>query len=379
MADMLKTRQNLLSCVKRVVVKIGSNVLASSEMALDESVINRISEELSSVMDNGYKLVLVSSGAILAGMSKIGLKEKPRLVRQKQAVAAVGQSILIRTYEKHFERFGKRVAQILLTDGDLIQRERYINARNTIETLFSYEVLPIVNENDTVAVDEIKFGDNDTLSGVVSQMLEADLLIILSDVDGLYTADPNLNADAHFIPVVETIDKDIFNLAKKTTSLIGIGGMVTKIKAAQTVSKSGTATIILNGRLQNAVARVLAGEELGTLFLSQGNKLNSRRCWIAFTLKPNGEVVVDEGAYRALTVEKKSLLPSGIQKVCGAFDAGDSVRIISNDGKEFARGLVNYNSTEIERIKGIRSRHIEQILGYCTSDEVIHRDNLAVL
>jgi glutamate 5-kinase len=375
----MRDRKKILSKVRRVVVKIGSNVLASSEITLDDSVVNRISADLSKVMDQGYKVVVVSSGAILAGRSKLGLKERPRLVRQKQAVAAVGQSTLMRTYEKHMERFGKRVAQILLTDGDMTHRQRYINARNTIETLFSYGVLPIVNENDTVAVEEIKFGDNDTLSSVVSQLVEADLLIILSDVDGLYTADPNKNPDARLIPLVEAIDQEIYSIAKETPSIIGIGGMTTKIRAAQTAAKSGTTSIIVNGRIPDIVSRLLAGEELGTLFLPQEDKLNCRKCWIAFTLKPQGSLVVDEGAYKALKEKKKSLLPSGIKEVKGSFDAGDSVSIISAEGKEFARGLVNYSSLEINRIKGVRSTFLEQILGYCTAEEVIHRDNLAIL
>lgn len=379
MIDKENTRHRLIANAKRVVVKIGSNVLASSDLVLDDSVFSRICADLSKVMDQGYKLVVVSSGAILAGMSKLGLRERPRLIKQKQAVAAVGQSTLIKTYEKHLERFGKKVAQILLTDSEMTHRKRYINARNTIETLFCYNVLPIVNENDTVAVEEIKLGDNDTLSAVVSQMIEADLLIILSDIDGLYTADPHRNPDALFIPVVETIDQGVYSLAKKSASCIGTGGMITKIKTAQVAAKSGTATIIVNGRISDIICKVLGGEKLGTLFLPQEDTLSSRKCWIAFTLKPRGRLILDEGAYKALVMENRSLLPSGIKEVGGRFDAGDPVSLISPDGKEFARGLVNYSYEEIGRIKGIKSRHIEQILGFCTSDEVIHKDNLAIL
>lgn len=376
---MKRDRKGILAGAKRIVVKIGSNVLASPQTTLDDGVVERISADLSKVMDQGYHVVVVSSGAILAGRAKLGLKERPRLVCQKQAVAAVGQSTLIRIYEKHMERLGKRVAQILLTDGDMIHRQRYINARNTIETLFNYGVLPIINENDSVAIEEIKFGDNDALSAVVSQLVEADLLIILSDVDGLYTSDPNKDPDAHFIPIVETINQEIYSLAAETSSFVGIGGMVTKIKAAQAATKSGTATIILNGRAADGVTRVLAGEELGTLFLPQEDKLNCRKCWIAFTLKPRGRLTVDEGAYHALKENKRSLLPSGIRDVSGTFDAGDSVSILSPEGMEFARGLVNYNASEIQRIKGVKSKFLEQILGYCIADEVIHRDNLAIL
>ncbi|MGA1797003.1 MAG: glutamate 5-kinase [bacterium] len=376
---MAKDRKGMLSHVRRVVVKIGSNVLASSRITLDEGVVERISADLSTVMDAGYKVVLVTSGAILAGRAKLGLRERPRLVCQKQAVAAVGQSTLMRTYEKHMEQFGKRVAQLLLTDGDMTHRQRYINARNTLETLFSYGVLPVVNENDTVAVEEIKFGDNDTLSAVVSQLVEADLLIILSDVDGLYTADPNQDTDARFIPVVESIDKEILSLAGETPSIVGIGGMITKIQAAQTAAQSGTTTVIVNGRIPGVISRILQGEELGTLFLPKEDTLNCKRCWIAFRLKPRGTITVDEGAFKALTVSKKSLLPSGIIGVSGNFDSGESVSILSPDGKEFARGLVNYNASEIKRIKGVRSKLIDQILGYCTAEEVVHRDNLAIL
>lgn len=376
---MMGDRKEILSKVKRVVVKIGSNVLATPDINLDDKIVNKISADLSKVMDQGYKLVVVSSGAILAGRAKLGLKERPRLVRQKQAVAAVGQSILIRTYEKHMERFGKRVAQILLTDGDMTNRQRYINARNTLETLFGYGVLPIVNENDTVAVEEIKFGDNDTLSGVVSQLVEADLLIILSDVDGLYTSDPNKDPGARFIPLVKTINQEICSIARETPSIIGIGGMTTKIRAAQTAARSGTTCIIVNGRIPDIVSRLLAGEELGTLFLAQEDKLNCRKCWIAFTLKPQGSLTVDEGAYKALKEGKKSLLPSGIKEIKGIFDAGDAVSIITEEGNEFARGLVNYSSLEINKIKGLKSKFLEQILGYCASTEVVHRDNLAIL
>ncbi|MBN2373621.1 glutamate 5-kinase [bacterium] len=376
---MEERRQRLISAVRRVVVKIGSNVLATPDFALDDKVVSRISTDLSKAMDQGYKLVVVSSGAILAGMSKLALKEKPCLIKQKQAVAAVGQATLIRTYEKHFEALGKKVAQILLTNGEMSHRKRYINARNTMETLFGYNVLPIVNENDTVAVDEIKMGDNDTLSGVVSQMIEADLLIILSDVDGLYTADPNRYTDARFIPLVDTINQDIYSLAEGVSSFIGTGGMVTKIRTAQAAAKSGTATIIVNGRTPSVVSRILSGEEIGTLFIPDEEKLNSRKSWIAFALKPRGSIIVDEGACNALIVDNKSLLPSGVMDVKGDFDSGDPVSLISPNDKEFARGLVNYSSSEIARIKGIKSCFIEQILGYCTSDEVIHRDNLAIL
>lgn len=376
---MEELRQRFISAARRIVVKIGSNVLAAPDFALDDKMVGMISTDLSKVMDQGYKLVVVSSGAILSGMSKLSLKERPRLIKQKQAVAAVGQAALIRTYEKHFEALGKKVAQILLTNGEMSHRKRYINARNTMETLFGYNVLPIVNENDTVAVEEIKLGDNDTLSGVVSQMIEADLLIILSDVDGLYTADPNRDPNARFIPLVDTISQDIYSLAEGTASFIGTGGMVTKIRTAQAAAKSGTATIIVNGRTPSVVSRILSGEELGTLFIPDEERLNSRKSWIAFALKPLGSVIVDEGAYSALIKENKSLLPSGIMEVKGDFDSGDPVSIISHDEKEFARGLVNYSASEIARIKGIKSCFIEQILGYCTSEEVIHRDNLAIL
>lgn len=372
-------RSSLISRVKRVVVKIGSNVLSHPDLTLDYSIFENLSSDISNAIDEGFKMVVVSSGAILAGMAKLEIKNRPRLIKQKQAVAAVGQSTLMNTYEKYFERFEKRVAQILLTDDDMSDRKRYINARNTIETLFCLDVLPIVNENDTVAIDEIKLGDNDTLSSVVSQMIEADLLIILSDIDGLYSADPNRFSDARFIPIVKNIDKSIYELAKESYTSIGTGGMLTKIKAAQGAVKSGTSTIIVNGRINGVVSRILKGEELGTLFIAEEEVLSSRKSWIAFTLKPRGSLIVDEGAYKALTENNKSLLASGIKKVNGAFDPGDPVSLLSPDGIEFARGLVNYSAEEIDRIKGIKSSFIEQILGYCISDEIIHRDNLAVI
>ena len=373
-------RKKVLKKVSRIVIKIGSGVLTTPDRSgLDDTVIEEITRQVSTLHKSGHETILVSSGAIAAGVKELNLKKTPVDIPHKQAAAAIGQSRLIGKYERHFKREGLNVAQILLTHDDLSNRIRYLNAKNTILTILSYKVIPIINENDTVAVDEIKFGDNDTLSAMVANLIEADLLIILSDVKGLYSADPKLDPTAELIPVVEKITNEIEVMAGDSRSATGVGGMVTKIQAAKRLSHSGIPTVIVGGKVNGIIEAVIKGEEVGTLFLPEEDKLGSKKYWIAYTLKSKGKVRVDNGAKNVLIADGKSLLPSGILEIEGKFKSGDMVSCIDSRNREFARGLVNYSSNELKKIKGKRSSEIEEILGYKMVDEAIHRDNLVIL
>lgn len=373
------TRRKILGKARRIVVKVGSSILASVEKGLHYEVFAHLTKELSDLKCQGYEIVLVSSGAIAAGMEKLGYKTRPQSITQKQATAAVGQSRLMNIYEDCFSRSQQMVAQILLTHDDLSHRRRFLNARNTVLTLLELGIIPIINENDTVVVDEIKFGDNDNLSALVTNLIEADLLIILTDIDGLCDSDPRYNPHAKCIPLIEDIDMDIEGMIGDTHGEWRVGGMVSKIQAAQKASRSGIPTVIARGTRKGVLHQILEGKEIGTLILPRLETLSSRKHWIAFNLKPKGDVVIDEGAKKAIILKGKSLLPSGVLKIRGAFDRGDSVSCVGPRGKEFARGLVNYSASELERIKGLRTEQIEKILGYKYSDEVIHRDDLVVL
>jgi glutamate 5-kinase len=346
---------------------------------LDDSVIKEIARQVSNLYKSGYEIILVSSGAIISGIKELNLKEIPRDIPNKQAAAAVGQSHLIGKYERHFKKEGLKVAQILLTHDDLSNRVRYLNAKNTILTILSHKVIPIINENDTVAVDEIKFGDNDTLSAMVANLIEADLLIILSDVKGLYRADPKLNPAAELIPVVRKITHEIEMMVGDSKSITGVGGMATKLQAAKMMSLAGIPAIIVDGKCKGIIEAAIIGEEVGTLFLPEEDKLSSKKHWIAYTLKSKGRLKLDDGAKSVLISNGKSLLPSGVIDLDGRFESGDMVSCIDTQNREFARGLVNYSSKELKKIKGIHSSRIEDILGYKIVDEVIHRDNLVIL
>ena len=373
-------RKKVLKKVSRIVIKIGSGVLTTPDRSgLDDTVIEEITRQVSTLHKSGYEMILVSSGAIAAGVKELNLKKTPVDIPHKQAAAAIGQSRLIGKYERHFKREGLNVAQILLTHDDLSNRIRYLNAKNTILTILSYKVIPIINENDTVAVDEIKFGDNDTLSAMVANLIEADLLIILSDVKGLYSADPKLDPTAELIPVVEKITNEIEVMAGDSRSATGVGGMVTKIQAAKRLSHSGIPTVIVDGKVNGIIEAVIKGEEVGTLFLPEEDKLGSKKYWIAYTLKSKGKVRVDNGAKNVLIADGKSLLPSGILEIEGKFKSGDMVSCIDSRNREFARGLINYSSTELKKIRGKHSSEFEEILGYKMVDEAIHRDNLVIL
>ncbi|MEW6375649.1 MAG: glutamate 5-kinase [Thermodesulfobacteriota bacterium] len=372
-------RRETLDKVRRIVVKVGSSILASVGKGLHHEVFSHLAREISELKRQGYEIVLVSSGAIAAGMEKLGYKTRPQSITQKQATAAVGQSRLINIYEGQFSRYQQMVAQILLTHDDLSHRRRFLNARNTLLALLELGIIPIINENDTVVVDEIKFGDNDNLSALITNLIEADLLIILTNIEGLCDADPKVNPQARCIPLVEDIDTDMEGIAGETTSEMSVGGMLSKIQAAQKVARFGIPTVVACGTKKEVLHQILKGKEIGTLILPKMEALSSRKHWIAFNLKPQGDIIVDEGAKKALVQKGKSLLPSGVVKVRGFFDRGDSVSCIGPRGKEFARGLVNYSTSELEKIKGLRSEQIEKVLGYKYSDEVIHRDDLVVL
>jgi glutamate 5-kinase len=371
--------RDIIKTAKRIVIKIGSGVLTSKDNGLDPTVISSISDQIAILIKEGREIILVSSGAVAAGRKELGLVERPRTIPQKQAAAAVGQSRLMHFYEEAFARHALTVAQILLTHSDLADRQRFLNARATLDTLLSFGVIPIINENDTVAVEEIKFGDNDNLSALVTSLTEAHLLLILTDIDGLYNADPRANPDATLIPLVKTISKEIELAATGTSTGVGTGGMATKLAAAKKVGKSGIPTIMTNGKLPGIITSAVAGTQIGTLFLPERECLNRRKHWIAYTLRPAGKIVVDAGARGVLSKQGKSLLPSGIVRVEGSFERGNSVRICDPEGIEFARGIVDYSSEEIRKILGHKSKEIEQILGYRYGDEIVHRDNLVVL
>ena len=372
-------RRELLKSIKRVVIKIGSRVLTDDEGGLDPAVIGRICGDIALLRELGKQVVVVSSGAIAAGRSELGLTEKPKTIPQKQAAAAIGQTRLMRAYEEALAPHGLKAAQLLLTSEDLGSRQRFLNARATIDTLLGYGIIPVINENDTVVVDEIKFGDNDNLSALVTSVAESDLLLILTDVEGLYSSDPGQNPDARLIPLVQGITRELERAAGGAASSVGTGGMATKVAAAKKAGKNGVPTILVAGKRAGILSAAMRGEEVGTLFLPQGAGLKGRKHWIAYTLKPAGRVTVDDGARNVLQKKGKSLLPSGVVGVEGRFERGACVRICGSDGNEFARGLSDYSSSEIARLAGHNSSEIEELLGYRYADVIIHRDNLVVI
>lgn len=368
-------RTILLAHVRRVVIKIGSGVI-SGEAGLDLAQIESICRDIVDLRQRGFEVVLVSSGAVAAGKGELGIVGRPQTIPLKQAAAAIGQSRLMRSYKDALRPFGVTVAQVLLTRDDLANRRRYLNARNTLMTLLEHGVLPIINENDTVVVDEIRFGDNDNLSAMVTNLVEAQLLAILSDVDGLYDSDPRHNPQAQLITEVERITDEIEAMAGDEGGPLGTGGMATKIKAAKRATLFGAGTAIINGRTPQNLRFLFDGHELGTYFLPVRDPIAARKHWIAFTKKPRGKLLLDEGARTAILDGGKSLLPSGIRSIDGEFDRGDAVRLCTLDGKEFAKGVTNYSSLELLRIMGCKTKEIETILGYKYGDEVVHRDNL---
>ena len=385
-------RKNILKSAKRVVIKVGSGVIsdhesgkAPLERGLSLKRIRSYARRIKAIVDAGYEVILVSSGAIMAGRERLNLKRPNLDIPEKQACAAIGQSSLIRSYERAFETQGLKVAQILLGHDDLENRKRYLNVRHTLEALLEHGVIPIVNENDSVTVDEIKIGDNDTLSANVACMAEAHLLILLSDVDGLYTSDPSQAnsrsgaSPAELISHVDRITSKIEKLAGKSKNPLAVGGMYTKVLAAKKTMSFGIPTLIVNGLKGENLKKVFAGSQVGTLFWSGEAKIKDRKHWIAHTLKPAGSIKIDAGAGKALVERGKSLLAAGIVKVDGKFEFGASVRIVNERGKEIARGLVNYNSRDLDQIKGMKTAAVRSLVGANFYEEVIHRDDLVLI
>jgi len=373
------TRKNIVSRAKRVVIKLGSYVLTTPSFKLDRKVFSDVVHTIAEARKKNIESVLVSSGAIASAMGTLGLKERPKLISQEQAAAAIGQIGLMGLYNRLLGKYGINAAQILLTHSDLRNRQRFLNARHTLNSVLEYGAVPIINENDTTVVEEIRFGDNDYLSSLVTNLVQADLLIILTDIDGFYDRDPKKFDDAKFISLIENIDSSIEKLALGTKSKIARGGMATKIKAAKTAALFGVPTIIANGKTEGNLSKILRGEEVGTLILPKKNKLTSRKHWIAFTLKPHGKINVDDGAKTAIIEKARSLLPSGITGVTGDFDPEEPVSCCDKKGVEFARGLSAYSSEEIEKIKGAKTSEVRGILGHDSPPEVINRDDMVIL
>lgn len=375
---MIVSREKLHTA-KRIVIKVGSSTITHSNGKRNFARIEKLAMELSDLSNQGKEIILVSSGAIAVGVDRLGLSEKPKTIPGKQAAAAVGQGILMHTYEKIFADYGQIVAQILLTKADAENRNRYTNCRNTFLKLLESKVIPIVNENDAVAVDEIKIGDNDNLSAIVASIVDADLLILLSDIDGLYTANPQIDKNATIITEVHEITEEIESLAGGAGSSLGTGGMATKIQAGKIAIHSGITMVIASGEENNAITRIINGENIGTLFLSKENKLQFRKRWLAFGANISGKIFVDDGCVQAISQNNSSLLPAGILGVEGEFENGHTVAICQVSGREIARGLANFSAKETLQIKGLKSSQVEEILGQKLYDEVVHRDNMVIL
>ena len=374
----MKTRQQLAKS-KRWVIKIGSSLVTDDGQGLDANAIKSWTEQITELRSQGKEILLVSSGAVAEGMVRLGWNSRPNALHELQAAAAVGQMGLVQTYESCFKKHGILSAQILLTHDDLSDRKRYLNARSTLRSLLDLGVIPIINENDTVATDEIRFGDNDTLAALVANLAEADALIILTDQQGLYTEDPRKNPEAEFVSTGQASDARLHKMASSSGGSLGRGGMSTKLSAAQRAARSGTATLITSGRNENPLLAIADSKENGTLLLPDDEPIAARKQWLAGHLKVSGQLVLDEGASNVLLGSGRSLLPVGVTSVTGNFIRGEMVSCISHEGKEIARGLVNYNAIEAAKICGKSSTEVEQTLGYIDEDELIHRDNLVIV
>ncbi len=373
---MIQSRADLAG-VRRMVVKIGSSLLADAKTGIRQDVVDELVDELAEYMAEGMQVAIVTSGAVALGRMQMGCSNRPLTVHEKQAAAAIGQPQLIRAYAQSFERHGHSVAQMLLTKDDLRHRRRYLNARNTSKTLFSAGVVPIVNENDTVMVVEIKFGDNDSLGALVSLLIDGDLLVMLTDVGGLYDKNPSEHDDAQHISLVANLGAEHFAMAGDTGSAFGTGGMTSKLEAVRVATRGGVTVAIIDGRQAGALRRLLNGEDKGTLFLCGEDRHTRRQHWIADILHPAGQIHIDAGAARALLERGSSLLPVGVMTVDGVFDKGECVEVIGPSGV-IARGLCNYTAEEMRRIQGHVSDEIESMLGYSDFSSVVHRDNLVL-
>jgi len=370
----------VFSRCRRLLIKVGSAVLTGPK-GLNRVMVHRLSDQISELRqrNSGFEVLVVSSGAVASGSRRVGLTERPRTIPQKQAAAAVGQGVLMEAWEEAFDKYDLLVAQVLLTGEDLANRHRYLNARNTLETLLSWGITPVINENDTVVVEEIKFGDNDQLSALIAGLVGADLVINLTDTEGLYDCDPRMNSAARLIPMVTRVDAKVIACATPAAGAVGTGGMLSKLNAARKCLASGIPMVIAPGRERDVLLRLFAGEQLGTLFLPNERAYQGKKVWLASLSKPAGDLTLDEGAVTALQERGRSLLPIGIREVRGTFGIGAPVRCIDRQGNVIGIGLTNYKSSEIENIKGRHSEEIEGLIGYKHSDEVIHRDNFVLI
>ncbi|AZN37115.1 glutamate 5-kinase [Iodobacter ciconiae] len=371
--------QSIIHAAHRIVVKVGSSLVTNEGRGLDHAALLRWAQEIAEVSKMGKQVVLVSSGAIAEGVARLGWSQKPTSVHEKQAAAAVGQMGLCQAYESAFRAYGLKTAQILLTHEDLADRTRYLNARSTLMTLLNLGVIPIINENDTVVTAEIKFGDNDTLGALVTNLIEGDALIILTDQTGLYTADPRSNPDARLVKEAEAGNASLEDMAGGAGSSVGTGGMYTKIIAAKRAARSGASTVIACGREPDVLARLARGERIGTQLTAQSTPLAAKKQWIADHLQLKGSVVLDAGAVRALRLQGSSLLPIGVKEALGDFLRGDVVSCVDASGLEIARGLANYSAAETRRIMCLPTGQIEATLGYIDESELIHRDNMVLM
>ncbi len=373
--DGLYYRQTLFDKAKRVVVKVGSAVLTDGS-GINQEVVDNLCRQLAFLHNSGREVILVSSGAVAAGRKRLDFSDSAAVgLKEKQALAAIGQSRLMQIYDETFSHYGKKIGQILLTHSDLSNRDRFLNVRNTLFTLFRFGVIPIVNENDTVSVEELRFGDNDTLGAYIANLIEADMFICLTDVVGLYSANPKTDPNARPIYTVAEITPEVEAMVGNVKSSLGTGGMQSKLKAAKMVAAGGGSSFIGPGREKNILELLFSGKMIGTFFLPRKDRINSRKQWIANILRTKGALVIDSGAERAMKKHGKSLLPVGVVEVKGSFGVGDSVRIVNEQNEKLAVGLVNYSSIDLLKIKGLASEKIESVLGFKDSDEIIHRDN----
>ncbi len=365
--------------VNRVVIKIGSSLLTQGGQGLHQEAIRAWVSQMAGLKQRSVDVVLVSSGSVAEGVSRLKLKARPKTLHELQAAAAVGQMGLVRVFDDNFQHHGLHAAQVLLTHDDLSDRQRYLNARSTLLTLLKFGVVPVINENDTVATEEIRFGDNDTLAALVANLVEAELLIILTDQMGLYTGDPSIYPDAELIPQISVNDNRLEKMAGESRSGLGRGGMYTKVRAARLAARSGAATVIVSGRLESVIEKVIAGMEVGTHFLPDIEPLAARKRWLAGQLQVKGKLVLDAGAVKVLRSDGKSLLAVGVKSVSGRFERGELVSCFDESGIEIARGLINYGNSDAELIAGKSSSEFEKILGYADDSEMIHRDNIVLI
>jgi glutamate 5-kinase len=372
-------RQEVIALAQTVVVKVGTNVITGADGRLDADRLQALADQIHRIRATGRKVVLVSSGAIGAGVGRLGMGKRPTDLRHLQGCAAIGQGFLMRAYQECFDRHGTHTAQILLTAGDFDSRSRYLNVRNTILTLFEWDVLPIINENDTVSVAEIRFGDNDHLAAMVTNLLRAPLLVLLTNVDGLFAGDPRSDTAAAKLDTVPTIDAQILSMAGASRSALGTGGMHSKLRAARLATTAGESVIIANGATTGILDTIFAGQPIGTLFLPHGTSLPAWKRWLGFTARPKGRLMLDSGALVAVREKGRSLLPIGVIDVHGEFNKGDVLSLCDHAGIEFARGLTNYSSADAKRVLGLRTEQIAEVFGTLPYEEIVHRDNLVVV